>query len=144
MSKKYLRRLVWRSEEEIFNPLMHIFFFISLVFGIAFTFYPGFFGADITVLWTLTKIHYGTTLVTSGWGVGLIALTILNTCMLMFRRPWMGGATAGLGFMLWLYAFFTYCLGHFWLGAVATSLPNMLFWVWYYFKVKEYHRIKRL
>lgn len=137
--KKYLKRLVWRTEDELLNPLSHVFFFVALVFGLAFAFFPVVSGASQTVLYVLTKFSVGST-VSSVWGVCLVLLTLANTSMLIFRPRCMGGTVAAAGFMLWGYAAIIYSYGHFWLGLLGLAVPNLVFWGWYYFMVKDYHR----
>lgn len=136
---KYLKRLVYRSEGQLFNPLMHIFLFITLVFGVAFGIAPHVFGADQTVLYAQTLINIGHN-ASSAWGWGLILVTIGNTVLLATRIRWLGGIVSCCGFMLWLYALITYMATGYWLGSFAAALPNLLFWAWYYFRVKSYHR----
>jgi len=124
----------------LLNPLMHIFFLISLVFGFAFGIAPEFFGADQTVLFKETELNYWDG-ITSLWGLGLIVVTLSNTVVLLTRWRWLGSPTAWTGFFLWLYAMLVYLQEGFWLGLFGAALPNILFWAWYYGKVKMYHRV---
>lgn len=137
--KTMLKNLVYADETTYIHPLIHLFLYITLAFGLSFAFFPVLTGADQTVLYALTSIEHGGW-ATSLWGISAIVVTALNFVAFAIRKPWFGQPVTMLGFMIWFYAFYIYLSGGFLFGALVSSLPNMLFWAWQFISVSRYHK----
>lgn len=135
--KRYIRRLVWRDNDVLINPLSHIFFLITLVMGLAFGAFPDFFHVETTVLFVQTLVSFPD-LIANIWGWAMLAVSIANVILLMTRWRF-GQCVAMAGFMGWLYAALVYILAGYWFGLLAVAIPNLLFWVYYFMSISEYH-----
>lgn len=111
----------------------HLFFFITLIFGIAFGTPPFILDVGTTKLFAFaTATHPYVPFI---FGGALLLTTALNTAMLLTRKPVFGFGTAMLGFIAWLYAGVAYIMGGFYFGLIVAALPNIIFWGWYYMQV---------
>lgn len=127
-------RLIIRPDGKNIAFPTHLFLFITLMFGIAFVLPPGVLAAASSPLWTFSS-QAGVGL---WWGWGLIAVSVMNTLMLLTRSVLLARITGALGFCLWLYATFAYLYIGFWLGLLASAIPNVLFWGWYAIQVAKF------
>lgn len=133
-----LNNLIYVSEDKYINPLIHVFFYVTLAVGMAFVFFPDVTGAVDSRLYELTTVADGSH-ATSLWGIGALIVTAANFIAYAYRKPWLGPLVSMAGFMLWFYAFWIYASGGFLYGALVTSLPNMVFWAWQFVQVRKYH-----
>lgn len=135
---KYIKRMFYRTNGELLNPLYHIFFWITLTMGLTFAFFPFSSGAVLSILYQQTQLNLPD-FITSVWGLILVVISILNVLMLWFRTRGLGQVVGLSGACAWLYACIIYVFAHYWFGLLTLSLPNLAFWVYYYFKVSEYN-----
>jgi hypothetical protein len=137
--KKILRSLVYTEKEgkEFINPLMHLFFFITFVFGFFFVFFTGAESTNAIVLYQVSVAYFSGTAI-SFWGYLAMGITVLNTFCLIVRGR-VGLALLPIvslgGIYLWLYASVIYALEGFILQLLAAGIPNLLFWVYYGWKI---------
>jgi len=129
-----LKRLTTKPDGAPIALSTHMFFFITLVFGIAFVLPPGVFNTFTSPLWSFSA-SAGVALF---WGIGLLATSVLNTLLLLTRSPILASIVGVLGFCLWLYAAFAYFYIGFWLGFLGAAIPNVIFWGWYAVQVAKY------
>ena len=128
------KRLITRPDGLPIPLSTHLFFFITLVFGIAFSVPPGIFNTFSSPLWSFSTSAGVAWL----WGIGLLTVCALNALMLLTRSRFLASIVGVLGFCLWLYAAFAYFYIGFWLGFFAAALPNAIFWAWYAVQVAKY------
>lgn len=136
---KFFNNLMWREPGVKFHPLMHAFLFITLVFGVAYSLDPDVFGLHRSPLYEFSEENLNSK-VPELWGAALLLTTALNTVTLGTRWKFIGGFTAMLGFLCWLYASIVYAWVGYPLGLFGIAGPNLFFWTWYYMRVKAYHR----
>lgn len=128
------KRLTIRPDGKHIAFPTHLFLLITLMFGIAFVLPEGVLATAASPLWAFSsKAGIG-----FWWGWGLIAVTIMNTIMLLTRSIILARITGALGFCLWLYAAFAYLYIGFWLGLLASAVPCVLFWGWYSLQIAKF------
>lgn len=131
-----LKRLMTRPDGTMIAFSTHIFFYISLVFGLAFILPPGLLDMTNSPLYMFTVdlgwFYY--------WGWGLIAVTVANTIMLWTRSNRLASVVGVLGFCLWLFAAFAYGFMGYWFGLLAAALPNLVFWFYYAIMVAQFRQ----
>jgi hypothetical protein len=141
MVKRFFARMLFRTTGEFHNPLMHPFLLITATMGVSFVFFHGTLPVESSVLFQLTIGHLPD-ISASIWGVGALALSVIHLVAIQVRVPWLGKLTTMTGVLLWLYATILYGLFGFWLQVLTSGIPNLWFWVWYYFFVETYHEDK--
>jgi hypothetical protein len=111
---------------------MHLFIFMTFVFGFSFTFFSHTNTVQSSILYAQTQNFSGSALNT--WGVIAMLAPICHIVGLLIRGKYgihfMQAAMYG-GFYVWLWAFIVYVSGDFWFQVAAGAVPNLLFWVWY-------------
>ena len=137
--KNVVYRLTHNRDGDPLNPLIHIFFFITFVNGIAFTFFTGTHTVATTALFEQT-VHMFGTMPLPIWGLLAIAAALINWLAIVTRHRRFLGYAGMLGWAVWLFTFFIYLFGGLWFQVFAATIPNMIFWVWYYFRVKWYYK----
>jgi hypothetical protein len=135
--RKFARNLVYRPDGSPINPLAHLFFYITFVFGAAYVFFGDTAPVQASILFIESKSQFNSS-VLSIWGVAAIITTMLNTWLIGSENTKNSHWGAMLGFLLWMYAFLVYALGGFWFQLLATAIPNLAFWAWYYFAIIRY------
>lgn len=135
---KYWRRLLWRTPEERFNPLMYPFLVATFIYGFGFAFFGDASGvANSSLFNSLTQFHELMPLV---WGVLTVTIAVATIITLLFRPIGIGRTTALIGFMTWLFAAFVYALSGHWLVILTVTGPYMFFWAWFYLRVSFFSR----
>lgn len=131
-------RLTTRPDGQPIGVPTHLFFFITLVFAIAFILPPSVFHLEFSELFGFSDDtgHW----LPLAWGLWLMATSVINTFMLVTRSKAHGSTAAMMGFTAWLYAAWAYAAVGFWLGFWVGAVPNTIFWAWYYWRVKMWHR----
>jgi hypothetical protein len=125
-----LRRLFYDENDERYNPLMYPFFIATLAYGFGFALFSGTSGVESSSLYM--AMNDLQTWMPQIWGMIALGVMVMNIFTLLFRRISLAGTTAFFGCLVWLFALFVYLLGADWLIAISVTLPNFLFWVWYY------------
>lgn len=134
-----LYRLTHNRDGEALNPLIHIFFFTTLIYGVSFTFFAWTDSVHESVLYQHTEQTFGR-LPLPIWGVCAMLVVVLNTWAIYSRhRSWLG-KSGMLGFGVWLFALFIYLQDGLWFQLLAGAVPNLAFWSWYYMRVKWYYK----
>lgn len=128
---EYLKRLIYRPDGTRIPLPTHLFFYITLVFGIAFVLPPSIFGLGLVEIFKFSSLHG----LAQWWGMALITTTLLNTIMLITRNQTIAQVTGVLGFCCWLYAAIGYFIVGFPFGLLVGAVPNMIFWAWYTFRL---------
>lgn len=134
-------KVTHRPDGTYFNPLVHIFFYITFVFGFSFTFLNDTENIKNVILFAQSEKSIGY-FVISVWGVAAMLITIANTYSVVNRK--FSPAPALLGFMLWLYAGVIYGMTGFYFQLAVVGVPNLIFWGWYYVQIRAYGRAYRL
>src|SRR6478752_8675686 len=131
MIKEFYYRATHKPDGSYFNPLAHIFFYNTFVFGVAFTFFGNTDTVRNAVLYTESAKQFGPWAL-SAWGVCAMIVTLWNTYTIVARKPSYGPAL--LGFALWMYAVLIYAMGDFYFQILVAAVPNLLFWGWWYIR----------
>lgn len=137
---KYVSRLYYLRPGEPHNPLMWPFLIITIALGIAFTFFTGTEPVQASVLYKLTIAHLPD-VTASVWGIAALCVSGLQIASNMLRKQWLGRFQTWAGTLLWLYAVMLYGIYGFWLQLFTSGLPNLVFWIWYFFYVRRYYDI---
>lgn len=121
------------------NPFMHVFLYMTMVWGIAMTFFAGTDTVSTTILYQETQ-DVGSGFVNT-WGLIAMATMVTHTIAFWIRGKWgvrMMGWCVFAGFYLWLWAGIIYLESGFLFQFLIACVPNMAFWVWY-----AWQRVKR-
>ena len=136
--KSLLYKATHKPDGEYINPLAHVFFYITFIFGAAFTFFGYTDTVRTAVLYAQSERQFGSWSL-SAWGVCAMIVTVWNTYIIIARKP--NSAGAMLGFMLWLYAVLIYLSGDFYFQILVAAVPNLIFWGWWYIRLRRFFRI---
>ena len=136
--KSIFYRATHKPDGTYINPLAHIFFYITFVFGMAFTFFGKTDTVREAVLYSESQRQFGEWSL-SVWGVCAMLVSVWNTYIIIARKPNSFGAM--LGFALWLYAVLIYLSGDFYFQILVAAVPNLIFWGWWYIRLSRYFRI---
>jgi len=137
---KYLRRLIYRTDTKKHNFLMHPFLLMTASYGFALTFFQHTAPVQQSILYVLTTtsgVLPDATL--SIWGVMALVVTVVNFVGVILRNKTLGTTVSMMGFLLWVYSLFVYAMFGFWLQVFFVSIPNMMFWGWYYISIHSFH-----
>lgn len=138
MKDKIIHRFLYLTPGEKHNVLMWPFLLITAVLGIALTFFDESVSVQSSVLYKLTLAH-APDMVVSIWGVTALLLTIGIIIGIVARKALIGEITTWVGVLLWLYATLLYAAYGFWLQVFTAGVPSLIFWIWYFFYVRDYH-----
>src|SRR3954463_14330278 len=122
-----LERLRYRPDGTLIPFPTHLFFLITLLFGLAFVSPPSFFHIGAVELFKFSSLHG----LAVYWGIALLVTSALNTIALLTRNKLITSIVGTLGFACWLYAGLAYVIMHIWFGLLVAALPNAAFWAWY-------------
>lgn len=124
-------KLKFKAPAEFLNPLAQIFFFVSLVNGLVFTFLSGtgaVQGISLAIIAPYIVVPFG---------IVLLVLSAANLYVVTTEHYSLGTAAAMLGFVTWLYVVILYLIGGLWLAMIIYPLPQVAFWSWYFFMVRR-------
>lgn len=124
-----LNRLRYNSEGKPYNPLMYPFLLTTFAYGFGFTFFNEAWVSSSSLYMAMFEMR---TWMPNVWGAVALTAIVLNVITLMTKHLQVAAAAAFLGAMVWFFAFFVYMLGGDWLIMISVTLPNLLFWIWYY------------
>ena len=139
---KVLQRLFIGTPESPINPMVHMWFFVTLSAGIAFLFFGHTDAVQSSILWQVTNANLSSH-VLNLWGLVAIIVTAVNTWAVYARNLPVGITNILVGVMLWLYAVILYAIGGFWFHVFVIGLPNLAFWSYYYMYMQDFKRIMR-
>lgn len=139
MIKSIWYRLMHNREGWPLNPLIYIFFYLTAVNGIFFTFLTSLDTVQQSVLYQHTRDAFGT-MPLPIWGVCAMLAVAINLTAILGRHRKLLGYGGMLGFGVWLFAGFIYVQDLLWFQALVGAVPNLIFWAWYYFRVKWYYK----
>lgn len=114
-------------DEEPLEPASYLFWYITVVFGISFTFLNHQMGADRTVLFKTSVVHLSGAF-TNVWGLLCLMAATGVAVGLLARIPKLYSFSTVLAFCCWTYASVIYVTDQFWFGLLVAAVPNMLFW----------------
>jgi CHASE2 domain-containing sensor protein len=141
---KYVSRLIYvdKSHNEKVNPLAYPFLIATLLYGV------GFFGLGFWQGVALSSLFQSlfdlNSILPQVWGI--LALTAsFSAFVTIFTRKtkWWSGIASMTGVLVWLFAGIVYGMYGYWIVLITVAVPNLFFWVWYYFRVRSYERQKR-
>ena len=130
------KRLYLGPDHKPYPVSMHLFLYMTLIFGIAFVIPPAILGTGLTALFQFSASHDLAIL----WGMSCIVLTALNTIMLITYNKFLAGFVGILGFCLWTYAAIAYMFVGFPFGLLTIAIPNIVFWANYSFSLTKYKK----
>lgn len=135
----YIKRLVYVDDNNTkINALIWPFLFCVTMYGIGFTLFPQFSWVNSSSLFqSFFMVHDWLPRI---WGIGAVLAGGSAISMMLLRKPFLGGTAAMLGFLVWLFAGILYISNGYILVFLTVSVPNMYFWVFYYFRLKWYIR----
>lgn len=128
--------LLYKPDGERIPFTTHIFFYVTLMFGIAFVIPPDWLGTGATHLFKFS-VHHN---VAHLWGISLITVSAANTLMLWLHSRLMAQFVGAFGFACWMYAGIAYILSDLPFGLLVVALPNMTFWLWYAMQIVIWRR----
>lgn len=131
--------MVYRPDGIKRNFLSHTFFYVTFVFGVFFTFFYQTDSVGQSVLYKVTKANVGEFPLPI-WGLCAILVAVLNTAGIVAGRVRLVRVAAMGGFLLWLFAGIAYLLAQGWFQFLVAAVPQIVFWIWYYFKVGDFQR----
>lgn len=118
------------SELRAINPLTWPFVLATLAYGLGFTFF--YWAGEVkksSLFMSMTETYdYAAPI----WGASALAVIVIVVAFLVFKHPRIGKFASVAGFMLWLYAAFSWFLVGADLLVFAVALPNAWFWFWQY------------
>lgn len=140
MARNSVLKFLGGKVERLFDtstPVGPIHFFIlpTLAYGIGFLFFP----YSETVLKSslhLTMVSLGDTLLSQVWGAALLLVFVGTMNTMLLKRWWIAHVSAFTGFLAWMFASLMYLQGSNVMLLFAVSIPNMLFWLWLYLRIK--------
>jgi hypothetical protein len=135
----FIRHFTHITKTEKQNPLLYLFLLETLVWGVAFAFFSAASPVTDSFLHMLTVATFGSTFAFV-WGIMAILAVLGSLAGIYLRRSWLGQAVSLTGFCIWLYATIMYISGGYMLHLFAVALPNLLFWLWWFFLIQGYHR----
>lgn len=140
--KTWMQRIIYEDDGHRFNPLAHIFFYLTFAFGFAFTFFYHTDSVRMSPLLQATDDLLGERSLPI-WGLCAIIVTVANTVAVVRRIDWLVVTAAMGGFAIWLFALIMYAQSGSWFQLLVGAVPNMVFWAWYYLNIKASLRGKR-
>lgn len=137
---KILRRFTHLDNNTKINVLIYPFLLATLSYGVGFLCFGAWAGwvTKSSLFTAMTAIHPWIPFI---WGAcGLVA--VLMAILFIGTRKALGlGDTAALfGSLVWLFAAFCYALTGGYLLVFAVALPNLIFWIWYFFRLSSFRR----
>lgn len=139
----YVKRLVYIDNEQTtkINPLVWPFFIAITIYGLGFLFFTPFdWVASSSLFQSFNGVH---TWLPQVWGFFAFIAGLASTTMVLFRKSFLGATAAMSGFLVWLFALIMYTLNGYFLVAVTVAGVNLYFWVFYYFRLRWYLRMKK-
>ena len=138
--KQWVHNLRYLHGKETIPLPLYIFLYFTIATGAAFIFLTlGHADHGLTMFQVMMDSSgYGGTLMWA-WmtlGVGLGSVIAIAT-----RTALLAELCAFIGFGLWFYLAWVYGLDGYWDGVMLTTLPNMVFWIWYSMKVEFYKKV---
>lgn len=135
---KYADRVTHSARGETFNPLIWPAIIATAVYGVGFTafFWLGTVGHS-SLFVALSTIHSALPIL---WGLAAVTTVVIGFTFLLYNIPKAGKTSGWLGFMVWLFACFGWCLTGGIFVALAVGVPNMWFWIWQYFELAKFRR----
>lgn len=109
------------------EPAHYLFWYITVIFGLAFTFLSEALDTNRTVLWQSTIVHLPDSSV-SVWGLTCLIAMVGIGLSIHKRWHFLYNNSLGLAFSCWVYALVLYLIDSYWLGVLGIALPNMVFW----------------
>jgi len=128
--KRYLRRLIYKTNDQKFTPFLNVFIIKTLVLGLMFTFFNGVPSVGTSDLYRLTS-DYLPIFTVNMWGVVLLITVALHVCEMIFRGKGFGTWVGVLGVMAWVYAAFTYIVNGAYFATIAITGTSIYFYIWY-------------
>lgn len=139
----YWKRFVYVSKgsQQRVNPLIYPFLAATLLYGLGFFLLGDWTGVSTSSLFTaMSALH---NFLPAVWGAMAALAGILGVATIVARKALLGEVPSLLGFSVWAFAAFVYILNSFWLVLLTVALPNLYFWVWWFFRIKWYDREKK-
>ncbi len=119
-----------------YNPFMHLFMMIALVWGIGFTVLNDTQSVQDIALYTLMLAESGSAAVMA-WGVVQLLVLLLMVIAVSFKQYNFGRYVSIIGYLLWAYAFALLVPELYWLQIITLCVPQVLFWSWFYTRMSS-------
>lgn len=135
-----VRRFTHLDNNTKINFLIYPFFLATLSYGIGFLCFGSWAGwiAKSSLFTAMTAIHPWIPFI---WGGGAIIAVVAAILFIGTRKFLSIGDTAALfGSLVWIFAAFCYALTGGYLLVFAVALPNLMFWIWYFFRLSGFRR----
>ena len=135
---KYLDRLTSSARGETFNPLTYPFLIATFSYGVGFLAFAWTDAVKASSLFTAmsTVGHF----IPHIWGLLCVLTIVVGVTFLLFNLPPAGKVSGLVGFMLWVFAAFSWGLTGGYLLLFTVALPNMWFWIWQYLSLSLFRR----
>lgn len=137
--RKFGHRITYRPDGVRRNSLSYIFFFQTLAFGVAYTFFGHTDTVSNSILYVETQNAFGF-IPLPIWGVCAMLVTVANIAGILTEKVSVVKSSALVGFMLWLFASIVYLLSDSYFQLAVGGFVQVYFWIWYYFRVGRFAR----
>ena len=118
----------WRE----INPLTYPFFLTSLAYSVGFLLGKG---STSSLYQNMVEVNGA---IPELWAIVLLGVVLAAAVTLVVEQEWLGKLASTVGFLAWLFACFMFFLEGNFIIFFAIGLANLFFWVYYYFRVREY------
>lgn len=134
-----VRRLFYLDNETPINLLIYPFFLATAAYGVGFVAFGKTRGVEASSLYQAMASL--TPALPAIWGACALAAVILAVTLILTRQKGWGDAAALFGAVVWIFAMSCYAVTGGWLLVFAVTLPNLMFWIWYYFRIAHFKRL---
>lgn len=139
----YIKRFVYLddTEQHKINVLIWPFIFATLVYGLGFMLFPGFYFVNSSSLFqSFVGVHHWLPEI---WGAAAAFAGSSALAMVATRKSPLGATAAMLGALVWIFAGILYAMNGYLLVFLTVACPNLYFWVYYYLRFKWYDRLRK-
>ncbi len=138
--KEYGHNLRYLHGKQTIPLPLYIFLYFTIATGVSFLFLLS-LNSDQGI--TMYEVMLATSGVegTMMWAWMTVAVGVGSIVSIATRAKLLAELCAFIGFGLWFYLAWVYGLDGYWDGVMLTTLPNMIFWIWYSMKVEFYKKV---
>jgi hypothetical protein len=107
-----------------------------IFYGVGFLFFPHNSAVENSSLHK-TMLDLGGSTTPRVWGGCLLLVFLGSMSTMIMKKFYLAHSAAFVGFLAWLFATIMYLQTENWMVAGAVTLPNLLFWLWFYGRVRS-------
>lgn len=141
MVRRLYERIAFNGVGHPYNPLMHLFMLMNLIWGVGLTFFSGTVTVQASVIYQLIVNSVGITGVITLGALNLSGLAIM-TAAILFRWYDFGKFAAFGGYVSWLYVGILLGSANMWFQVLTYCIPFIAFWGWFFVRMTLLDREK--